>query len=74
MREQVDTTMLEMYAAVRTWLARLDRTDEEGALSAEYVGILVVVGLVIAALWGLNVPQAIAARGSEAVSNLFGGG
>jgi hypothetical protein len=48
--------------------------DEEGAAAAEHIGVVVVVGAVVAALVALSLGPTLAAWGGYAVCSLFGSG
>jgi Flp pilus assembly pilin Flp len=63
-----DRTMLHLYLKTRELLRR----DEEGALSAEYVAVLVIVAAIVAVIIALNLPETVDGAGKEAVDGMFG--
>ncbi len=48
-------------------------SDEEGQTAAEYMGILMIIGLVIAALISLKIDQKIKTGVGDALSKISGG-
>lgn len=62
-------TMLEDFA--RRTAERL--RDESGQTAAEYVGIMVLVGTIIAAIVALGIPDKLAGALGDAVDSITGG-
>jgi hypothetical protein len=57
-----------------TWRSSTRARSDEGAIAAEHTGVLVVIGVVIAAVVALPVAPQIASWGAYAVCSLFGDG
>jgi Flp pilus assembly pilin Flp len=45
--------------------------DQEGALSAEYVAVIIVIGLVVAALMAARIDEKVETCGGNAVDAVF---
>jgi Flp pilus assembly pilin Flp len=50
---------------------RRHQRDQEGALSAEYVAVIIVIGLVVAALMLANIDGKVKDCGEQAVDAVF---
>lgn len=48
------------------------RRDEEGALSAEYVAVLVIVAAIVAVIIAFNLPDTVGTAGNDAIDGMFG--
>jgi Flp pilus assembly pilin Flp len=59
-----------MSAKLHEILRRYQR-DQEGALSAEYVAVIIVIGLVVAALMLANIDGKVKDCGEQAVDAVF---
>ena len=63
--------LLALVTATRAQAVRLDR-DERGAVNAEYIGIILVVGAIVSALigFGPTIASAIASGIQSAISGI----
>jgi YD repeat-containing protein len=67
-RQTEGSNHVHLYLKTRELLRR----DEEGALSAEYVAVLVIVAAIVAVIIALNLPETVDGAGKEAVDGMFG--
>ncbi len=68
--------LLRSYVATAMAIVTMrDRVThrEEGQTALEYVGILLIVGLIIAAITALGVPGQVGTKVTEALGKIFGG-